>query len=278
VAVKETPVAVLPFVYCRNVYSPTTLTNITAHQLTSLWNNGLLKLSMFTGNSADDTASLYVTGRNKDSGTRVAAGADTGYTGSPILYGFNTTAPTVFAIMNQLLIPGSINYGYGYSSGGNEANALTNVSATVGGTNVACIGYLGLNDALVVAGSASTTVPKNNGGGNCSIIAYDGFLPFNNYSISTSGAVTTVPAYPDFTPIIKGQYSFWTYENIEMLNTHTSDSTYQYYTNMVSALDNDVSQAEANSGNSATYGPVTAIRLSEMKVSRASVGGAITPN
>jgi hypothetical protein len=65
---------------------------------------------------------------------------------------------------------------------------------------------------------------------------------------------------------------------MEMLNTHTSDQTFQYYTNMVSGIDNDVLQSEVNNGNSATYGPVTAIRLSEMKVNRSSVGGAITPN
>jgi hypothetical protein len=47
---------------------------------------------------------------------------------------------------------------------------------------------------------------------------------------------------------------------------------------MVSGLDYDLSQAEANSGTSQTYGPVTAIRLSEMKVSRPSVGYYITPN
>ena len=267
VAVTETPVAVLPFVYGRNYFTPTTVTNITGHQLQALWANGLLKLSYFTGNPSDDSSFMYVTGRNKDSGTRVAGSSDTYYTGTPILYGFNTTAPNTWAIMNQNL-SGTI-YGFGYSSGGNEAIALTNQLASG-----ACVGYLGLNDALTVTGSASTGSPKVNGGGNCAIIAYDGFLPFNGYAPSSQ----TVPAYPDYTPIIKGQYSFWTYENIEMLNTHTSDSTYQYYTNMVGALDYDLQQAEAGGGNSATYGPVTAIRLSEMKCNRSSVGGTITPN
>jgi hypothetical protein len=47
---------------------------------------------------------------------------------------------------------------------------------------------------------------------------------------------------------------------------------------MVSGLDYDLSQAEANNGTSATFGPVTAIRISEMRCNRSSVGGAITPN
>ena len=45
-AVTETHIAILPFVYCRNYYTPTTVTNITGHQLQSLWANGLLKLSI----------------------------------------------------------------------------------------------------------------------------------------------------------------------------------------------------------------------------------------
>ena len=269
-AVTETPVAILPFVYCRNYYTPTTVTNITGHQLLSLWANGLLPLSYITGNTGDVSKFMYVTGRNQDSGTRVCASADAFYTGTPTIYGYNNA--TTWEVMTQNL-SGTL-YGPGYSSGGNEAIALTNQLTKVGGVGVAAIGYLGLNDALTVTGSASTGAPKVNGGGNCSVIAYDGILPFNNYLPGSQ----TVPAYPDFTPIIEGQYSFWSYENIEMLNTHTSDTTYQYYTNMVSALDNDVYQSEQASGNSTTYGPVTAIRLSEMKCSRSSVGGAITPN
>lgn len=125
-----------------------------------------------------------------------------------------------------------------------------------------------------MAGSASSGKPQNNGGGNCAIIAYDGYYPINGYVADS----TPVPAYPDFTPIITGKYSCWSYECIETLNTHTSDSIHTYYTNMVSQVDNDILQAELNNGNSALYGPVTAVRLSEMRVSRASVGGEITPN
>jgi len=137
------------------------------------------------------------------------------------------------------------------------------------------IGYLGLNDALTVAGSASTGVPSPNGGGNCSVIAYDGFMPFNGY---TPGATTLVAAQPDFTPIIEGKYSYWSYECIETLSSHTTDNIHTYYTNMVSNLDADIQNAETAGGNSALYGPVTAIRLSEMRCSRSSVGGEITPN
>jgi hypothetical protein len=211
---------------------------------------------------------MYVTGRDLDSGSRVINDTDTYYTGTPTLYGFNTTAPTTWAVMNQNLLA-SI-YGFGYTSGGNVASALTNQNA--GG---ACVSYLGLNDALTVATTASTGVTNIiNPGGGCGIISYDGNLPFKGYIPSVT---TAVPAYPDFTPVKEGQYTLWSYECLETLNTHTSDSVYSYYTNMVTAIDNDIALAETNAGNSAVYGPVTAIRLSEMRVTRSSVGGKILP-
>lgn len=266
VATTETHIAVLPFTYVRGFYTPSTVTNITSHQLASLWNNGVLALSFFTGLASDDTNPMYVTGRNEDSGSRVCGDTDAYYTGTPQYYGFNTGQPNTWALMTNLL--NGFTYGTGYSSGGNEATAITNHNA--GG---AVVGYEGLNDALTVAGSASTGIPVPNAGGGCSIIAYQGVLPMANYTPGN----TPVPAKPDFTPIIKGQYDFWSYECLEMLNTHTADNVYHYYTNMVAGIDADIALAESNNGNSAVYGPVTAIRLSEMKVTRSAVGAPITP-
>jgi hypothetical protein len=265
----ETHIAVLPFTYCKNYYTPASVTNITTRQLRELWANGHVALSMFTGSTNDDTNRMYVTGRDEDSGSRVNADDDSFFTGSPIYWGFNTTAPTVWAQLNQNLLQPI--YGFGYSSGGNEATALTNQNA--GG---ACVGYLGLSDALTVAldaSAASTNLIAP--GGGCGIIAYNGVLPFNGY---TPGVSTAVPAYPDFTPIKEGLYSQWSYECLEMLNTHTADNQYAYYTNMVAAIDADIAHAEAAGGNSLTYGPVTAIRLSEMRVTKGSVGADISPN
>ncbi len=264
----ETSVAILPFVWCKGYYSPSSVTNVTGHQVRPLLDNGSMALSFFTGNTNDTTNTMYITGRDLDSGSRVMSDTDTYYTGTPVLWGFNTTAPTVWAIMNQNLL-GSL-YGFGYSSGGNVAAALTNQNE--GG---ACVSYLGLNDALTVATTASTAVTNIPApGGGCGLITYDGNMPFLGY---TPGVTTSVPANPDFTPIKTGQYSLWSYENLEMLNTHTSDSIYMYYTNMVTAIDNDIALAVAGVGNDTVYGPVTAVRLSDMQVGRTAVGGKITP-
>jgi len=264
----ETSIAILPFVWCKNYYAPSTVTNITGHQVRPLLDNGALELTFFTGNTNDAASLMYVTGRDLDSGSRVMNDTDTYYSGTPVLYGFNTTAPTVWAVMNQNLL-GAI-YGFGYSSGGNVATALTNQNA--GGP---CVSYLGLNDSLTVATTASTGVTNIvNPGGGCGLIAYDGNMPFYGY---TPGVSTSVPAYPDFTPIKQGHYTLWSYENLETLSTHTADNVYSYYTNMVASIDADLANAEAAGGNSPVYGPVTALRLSEMAVGRSTVGGKITP-
>lgn len=264
----ETSIAILPFVWCKNYYAPSSVTNITGHQIRPLLDGGDLALSFLTGNTNDATNLMYITGRDLDSGSRVMNDTDTYYTGTPVLWGFNTSAPTNWAVMNQNLL--GITYGFGYSSGGNVATALTNQNA--GGP---CVSYLGLNDALTVATTASTGVTNiANPGGGCGLISYDGNMPFYGY---TPSVTTTVPAFPDFTPIKQGQYSLWSYENLEMLNTHTADSVFSYYTNMVTAIDNDIAAAETAGGNSSVYGPVTAVRLSEMQVGRSTVGGKITP-
>jgi hypothetical protein len=272
----ETPVAVLPFGLFRNFYS-TNVTAMTDKQYFSLLSsgNGYLAKSFVTGLSSDDTNRLYVTGRNLDSGTRVLSDLDTGSSATtPAWWGFNTTAPTNWAQMNQNLstapsgFPNNF-YGIGFASGGNEATALTNQNA--GGS---CIGFLGLNDGLVVATSGSTGFATGkaplNPGGSCGLVSYNGYYPFNGYS-------NNIPANPDYTPVITGQYSAWSYEQMEIKNTHTNDNVYIYATNLIAALDADILAAKNASGNSVLYGPVTAIRLSDMKVTRTSVGGAITP-
>ena len=306
----EIPVAVIPFVYVRSYSAPTNFVNVTGHQLKNLFAsaNGYLSTSYFTSNTNDDTSStpyVYVTGRNKDSGTRVTGDADS-YAGatSPTFWGTNTAGSVnQWAVMNQYLSPApsgkpSSFYGYGFASGGNEAGALafanTSITNNLGfvtnailstnnsivttnyttnsvfSTNlVAAVGYLGLSDALAAVGTASST-GVTGAKGNCAVLTYDGAYPFLGYTNTTS---TNVPANPDFTPIKNGQYSLWSYENVEISNSHTNttDAVYQYVTNMISLIDSDIANAQTALGNNSTYGgAVTAVRLSDMKVGDAS--------
>ena len=158
----------------------------------------------------------------------------------------------------------------------NNSIVTTNYTTnSVFSTNlVAAVGYLGLSDALAAVGTASST-GVTGAKGNCAVLTYDGAYPFLGYTNTTS---TNVPANPDFTPIKNGQYSLWSYENVEISNSHTNttDAVYQYVTNMISLIDSDIANAQTALGNNSTYGgAVTAVRLSDMKVGRTYVGGPV---
>jgi hypothetical protein len=65
-------VAIQPFVWVRSASCPSTVTNITMQQLRFAL-QGSCPLSYLTGNSSDYSSTVYFTGRNKDSGSRVIA-------------------------------------------------------------------------------------------------------------------------------------------------------------------------------------------------------------
>jgi len=218
----DTNVAIQPFAYVKSVTTPASVTNITIQQLKAFLPNGFLPLSYFTGNSSDDAATMFLVGRNADSGTRLTSHADALFTGSPLL--FEPNASCVWGVSP------------GFSSGGGVAGVLN-------GTCGPAIGYLGLADAKTVAAGAN-------------ILTYNGVLPWK-------GALT---ATPDFTPVIKGQYSYWSYEHL-FIRSGLSGNIPTFRDRLAGEIDNDI----------ATIQPVVAVRLSQMKVTRANDGGPITP-
>jgi hypothetical protein len=255
----DTNVAVIPFVWVRSKNAPTSVQNITIQQIAECWGAGQMELSLFTGNNADDTTTLYFTGRNKDSGTRLAAASDFIVSGSPSLYWVTNGN---WAPMTANFIANGVNYGPGFNSGSTEAGTANGLSAV--GANGYGLGPIGYPDARTVVG---------NGG---QIINYNGALPFTGWSaaVSTNGTTANaLPTYPDFTPIIKGQYSFWSYEHLFM-RPGLSGNIPTFYQALVSGVDSDLASVEANNSTSL---PVLAVRISEMKVSRSADGGPIHP-
>ncbi len=160
-ALISTNVGVLPFCWVRSINCPTTVSNITMQQIQQLWGTGFIPASYFTGNT-NDTTSIFMTGRNKDSGTRLTAAQDAFASGVPSIYqvtGGNWAKMTVNQIIN------GVNYGPGFTSAAAKPPPLSQQQPTVAG-----IGYLGLSDAKTVV----------TGGG--SIIAYNGAYPFTGYT------------------------------------------------------------------------------------------------
>lgn len=144
---EEVNVGIIPFKYFRN-RGATKPTNITSIAAKALWTgNGAMKLSVFTGDPADATSTVYATGRNASSGSRITFQAEMGigvfkstsqYTG--VLTGTNTA---ITAAGNG-----------GHSSGIDVANTLSGVNTTFAGQPI--ISYLGASDwDTAVAGSAT---------------------------------------------------------------------------------------------------------------------------
>jgi hypothetical protein len=130
----EDEVAVIPFKFYKTENGAATLTNITSQQVRQLYGaNGDLPLSMFTGNAAD-TASVYATGRDAASGTRITTFAETGTSQTAV----SQYQPTVAS--GAITALGSTSTS-GFSSGSNVAGV---VGATFSGGTV--VGYLGASD------------------------------------------------------------------------------------------------------------------------------------
>lgn len=230
-ALVDAEVAIQPFVYVKSKTPANTVTNITMQQLQVMLGDGFLPLSYFTGKTNDDSTLIYMVGRNLDSGTRLTAGADDFFTGTPQLFQPDTNC-------NWVISPG-------FSSGSGVVGVLT-------GSCGPAIGYLGLADASNAATNGAT------------IITYNGYYPFNSTNYTPGQPLATTP---DFTPVLKGLYSYWSYEHLFELSSSVGGNIDTFRTALIAGIDNDI----------ATLTPVTAIRLSQMKVSRPADGGPIAP-
>jgi len=222
-------IVVFAFVKSLALNANPSVTNITMQQIQSFMANGKQKLSYFTGNP-NDTNTIFLCGRTTDSGTRIVVEADTYFTGTPKFFGPTGAGSAPWVVTN------------GYASGSGVTAALT-VNAT---TNA--IGYIGLPDAKNV-----------NSGQN--ILAYNGVLPYKGTYTITSGQMN------DFSPVINGQYSYWSVEKVSILQGSVGGDPDTFRASLLTKLDNDI----------ATIFPNTVVRLSQMKVHRQTDGGPISP-
>ncbi len=178
-------VGVVEFVWTKGVQHPSiptasynALTNASPLALQNLLANGIVPLSVFTGNNADEAYDVVLVGRNNDSGTRLDAEAETGY-------GFSQSETQYQPVGNPVSSLTSVGNN-GYASGGNVATALnTPISASATDANgkpFVLLGYVGINDNNSV----------NSG----------------NNKLAYTGVAYSQPA------IREGQYTFWSYEHL----------------------------------------------------------------
>jgi hypothetical protein len=219
------------------------VSNMTPLAFQNLAASGYAPLSMFSGNEADDMVEVVLTGRDDDSGTRLAAFAETGLgtvqAGNVQFQAFNSSNVDV----GGLSAPGAIDHlvqfptsANGYSSGGKVKNVLK--SSQVGaldsdGVAFVIVSYVGLGDT---PGAAQQ-------------LNYNG-VPY-------SAAATQA-----------GTYTFWTKEHL----MYRSDKI-----NAISSSNKTFADA-LPAVISSNAGVAAGLTLASMNVDRSYEGGLITHN
>ncbi len=175
----EDEVAVIPFKFYKHSQSDAGLTNVTSQALRYLYgSSGSAPLSMFTGLAADAGKTVYATGRDALSGTRITTFAEINTSqGAVSQYQPTTSATDGTGVITAL--GGTTSSGFG--SGSNVSNVL---NSTYSDTNAIIIGYVGGSDWVTAA---------NTGNPN-----FAGELSFN-------GVAYTEEALKE------GRYTFWGY-------------------------------------------------------------------
>lgn len=258
----NSPVGINVFKFIANKGS--ILTGVTSQQMRKLYAAGKLPLSFFTGNNADETSTVYSTGRNPDSGTRVTTVLETGigtaltsvinyqpFNGSSGLQASGVVTavnPYPAGTVNGISLSAGNN---GYSSGGNLAKSL-NSDFTNGGTGVTASGH------------TYNVTPSN--GHSLHMIGYassndaDGQIAGGVVELSYNGVKVGISAdYNTNTLLTEGAYTFWSKEHVyPSLSASGTQVT----------LINSIAASIPNQTG--------AVKISSMKVTRAADGGVVS--
>jgi len=178
-ALTDSRPAVIPFRFVKNRGSSASLTNVTAQQVRSLWNNNGVPLGLFTGNIAD-TSKVIGLGRDNGSGTRITVLAETKYgIGNLVQQWKTTTTGTAGStgVVTKAQIWG-VGDGVGSTTGGNGGYTSGSfIAAAMGCTSngvelyeedgvslidtvdVTMLAWLGLGDTNVATGTGATALP-----------------------------------------------------------------------------------------------------------------------
>jgi hypothetical protein len=150
----EDEVAIIPFQFFRHSDANTSLTNITSQFARSIYGGAAIApLSLATGNAGDAAKTVYATGRDASSGTRITTFAEVNTSQVAVSqYSPTTSATNGTGSVTTLGITNSS----GFSSGSAVANVLNSTfgDGTPGNTE-SIIGYLGASDwPAAAAGNA----------------------------------------------------------------------------------------------------------------------------
>ena len=278
-ALQETKVGIIPFVFVKGRVGAShpakaafdSITNVTGQLARALFTGGV-NISLFTGVADTTTTKIYVLGRNPLSGTRLVSFAEPGYGATSAATQFQPTVVgdvTTGTISTLALYPAGLGFAIGdngYPSGGNLADALsptvidtTGLGNAYDGTPFGLIGYVGVSDAARVLKNINTTLTSN--------VSY--ILSYNGVSLPVTYNTGTQAATWDYTSIIEGKYSFWSYEYLAYRKNAGPNGT----TALAGVAKTFADQLAINI--TANVPPASGVKLSDMKVQRSSEGAPI---
>jgi hypothetical protein len=254
------PVGVIAFAPVINKDAEAEITNITNLQFRRLLSNGTIPESMLTGNTTSN-GTIYVTGRNDGSGTRVAFLAEVGHGAANAVKQYVIDKSTsITSLSTPVIAPitvDAVKYtGYklstdfakkpsvgngGYESGGTIAGWMKLPSS--GDFNI--VSWLGTSDAI-------TARDSGNGG---RVLSYNGE--------KLEGVAAGSFSEADRNKIRLGKYSAWNFENLFTKGTLTGNNKIVY--------DKLVSTIPSNLGSSGVAND------SSFKVTRTTDGSVIAP-
>jgi hypothetical protein len=182
----DNAVGVIPFQWVKSKGAAAGITNMTPLLAQATWiGTGTCPLALYTGNSADRSTLVYATGRDADSGTRIATFAESGIGNTTSVQQWDTAlesggTPALYAqqTVNGIVFP----EGEGGEASGGTLGGTSKMGKT--GLTKSYVSYMGTGDAAALAG---------NGG---AVLTYNGL----SYSLAA---------------VQEGQYTFWSYEHLD---------------------------------------------------------------
>lgn len=277
-ALYQKEVGIIPFVFLKGQVGAShpsktafdSVTNITNQMAKSVYAGGA-PLSFFTGAVDAGGTYIYGLGRNPFSGTRIVTFAETGIGSTSTATQFTpvttSTNVTGVALSAADTTNGFLAGNNGYSSGGTLVGDLYKpVSDTDGSGNLqdgvpfGLIGYVGVSDAATLLKS----INGSSGTDTSAVLSYNGVRLTPTYNSGTQSTTW------DYTPVKEGKYSFWSVAYLSYRKSAGANSTTALSGLPKTFADGLATYITSNVPSS------SGVKLSDMKVTRTTEGGAIS--